>query len=303
MTPGELPPEPADFTEFWASVAARADALPPTLTLGAPTRAPGPLARTHVLHEMTFTSTDDFRIGGWVLLPQRAQPTRNLTFVHGYGGRAAPDFEAPLIAPDDAVILPCLRGLGASSTRPDIPVPGPEHVLHGIESKDTYVLGGCVADIWRATAELDHLTGPAEHRYYGASFGGGLGAFALMGGRYSRAALYVPTFGPQPLRMGLPSVGSNAGLRGRHAHDPGILDVLAYFDSVTAATHVTTPTMVAAALWDPSVPPVGQFAVHHALAGEKRLVVQDAGHTDYPGDARQHAARNRHIHRWLHEPR
>jgi cephalosporin-C deacetylase len=53
----------------------------------------------------------------------------------------------------------------------------------------------------------------------------------------------------------------------------------------TAATRVRIPVHVAAALFDPSVPPPGQFAVHNALAGRKELFVLTAGHFDHPDAA------------------
>lgn len=300
MQPPPPPPEPEDFVGFWSDLAARTHALPPSLVLDDAAPAPGALGATHTLQRGRFVSLDDFVVGCWVLLPRHGEPRQNLTFAHGYGGRYLPDLDEALVGADDAVILPCLRGLGELSLRPDIPVPAVEHVLHGIEDRDDYVLAGCTADLWRASAELDRLTGAGRHSFYGPSFGGGIGTFALMHRSYARAALYVPTFGNHPLRLTLPSVGSGAGLRRRARTDPGIRDVLAYFDAATAARHVTTPTIVAAALWDPAVPPPGQFAVYHGLAGEKQLVVQDAGHTEFPGDAAQHDARNRHLRDWLH---
>jgi cephalosporin-C deacetylase len=44
---------------------------------------------------------------------------------------------------------------------------------------------------------------------------------------------------------------------------------------------------VAAALFDPMVPPPGQFAVYNALAGPKQLFTLSAGHFDYPNKAFQ----------------
>lgn len=61
--------------------------------------------------------------------------------------------------------------------------------------------------------------------------------------------------------------------------------MLPYFDAATAATRLEAPTLVAAALFDPSVPPPGQFAVHNALAGEHELLVLSAGHFEHEGTA------------------
>jgi cephalosporin-C deacetylase len=47
---------------------------------------------------------------------------------------------------------------------------------------------------------------------------------------------------------------------------------------------------VAAALFDPAVPPAGQFAVYNAIPGCKKLFTLDAGHFDYPAQADQERA-------------
>ncbi|GAA2530813.1 hypothetical protein GCM10010295_10590 [Streptomyces intermedius] len=50
------------------------------------------------------------------------------------------------------------------------------------------------------------------------------------------------------------------------------------------AASIRVPTLVAAALFDPAVPPPGQFAVHNALPDDLRtLHVLSAGHFDHPG--------------------
>jgi cephalosporin-C deacetylase len=59
--------------------------------------------------------------------------------------------------------------------------------------------------------------------------------------------------------------------------------VLQYFDSATAAGHIQIPTLVAAAVFDPAVPPPGQFAVHNCLAGPKDLFARQAAHFDWAG--------------------
>lgn len=283
LTPQPLPPQPEDFASFWAETLRESDALPSTLSLTAELHPPDTLADSHRLLTGSYESLGGISIGCWILIPTTGAPARNLTYGHGYGGRIYPDLGAELIHPDDAVILPVLRGLPQLSLSDDIPAEAPAHVVHGIESPHSYVLRGCVADVWRATSELDLLVGEHPRRYTGASFGGGIGVFALLSGRYERAALHVPTFGNHPLRVTLPCIGSGAGVSRRVESHPETLDVLAYFDAAIADHHVTTPTMVSAALWDPAVVPPGQFAVHHALAGDKQLVVQDCGHTDYPG--------------------
>lgn len=300
LQPQPLPEAPSDFLAFWHDAYAEAEALPPSLRLDSELDVPPALATTHRLHRGSFTSTDGVRVGCFVLLPLDGQPTMNLTVGHGYGGRAYPELDEGIVAATDAVILPVTRGLPELSITPGIPSEAWGHVLHGIESPSTYVLRGCIQDLWRASAELDHLVGTRPRTYQGVSFGGGTGALALLGGNYARAALHVPTFGNHPLRVTLPCVGSGGAVASYVQEHPEALDVLAYFDAATAASHVTTPTMVGAALWDPAVPPPGQFAVYHALAGPKELVVTGCGHTDYPGAQEEESRRTSMFNSWLH---
>lgn len=300
LAPQSMPDAPPDFGEFWGNLAARSRELKPSLVITETARAPGQLAKTHDLLTAKYVSGGEITVGCWVVIPRTREPERNLTITHGYGGRCFGDLDEPLIGARDAAIFPCLRGLGALSVKRGIPVAAREHVLHGIADKNTYILGGCVTDVWRASAELDHLVGSRPHSYFGASFGGGIGALAIQEARYARAVLHVPTFGHHRLRLRWPSLGSGEGLRQRYLKDPRILEVLAYFDAATAASRVTTPTMVSAAQWDPAVPPPGQFAVFHALAGQKLLVVQDAAHTEFPSMAAQERARLELTHDWLH---
>lgn len=303
LQPQPLPEAPSDFLAFWHDAYAEAEALPPSLRLDSELDVPPTLATTHRLLRGSFTSTDGMRVGCFVLLPLDGEPTMNLTVGHGYGGRTYPELDEAIIAPTDAAIFPVTRGLPELSLTPDIPSDAWGHVLHGIADPSRYVIRGCIQDLWRASAELDHLVGTHPSTYQGVSFGGGTGALALLSDHYERAALHVPTFGNHPLRVTLPCIGSGGAVASYVEQHPEALDVLAYFDAATAASHVTTPTMVGAALWDPAVPPPGQFAVYHALSGEKRLVITSCGHTEYPGVEKEETERHRLFKEWLHSLR
>ncbi|MFE5090387.1 acetylxylan esterase [Streptomyces sp. NPDC056638] len=281
------PAAPDDFDAFWRAryEEARKVATEPEI---------GPLEdeRDGVrIHGVTFTSVGGVRLGGWVALPAEGSAEYGFVVGHGYGGRQEPGPDVPLPLPRAAAILPCVRGMGARGLRPGIPDTAGGHVLHGIESRDSYVIGDCVADLWCAASALHELV-PALTRgeggprlgYLGESFGGGLGALALpWDGRFGAAQLTVPTFGNHPLRLTLPCVGSGEAVRGHYREHPEVAQVLRYFDAATAATRLELPTLVAAALFDPSVPPPGQFAVYNALAGERELRVLSAGHFEYEG--------------------
>ncbi|WP_147919013.1 acetylxylan esterase [Ruania zhangjianzhongii] len=282
------PAPPEDFAEFWQSLQASARAVQP-----APELADYPmLARAHTLHRVDFTSLGGLRLGGWVALPKDGPVRVGVVFSHGYGGREEPDLAG--IPDDAAVIFPVARGLPAVSLMPQVLRPTDGHVLEGIESRDSYVLGGCAADLWCAASALTELVGQVPLVFVGGSFGGGQGALALpWDDRFVAAALRVPSFGQYDIRLHLPCTGSGERVREHVALHPRAREVLRYFDAATAAGFLRVPTLFGCALWDPSVPPPGQFAVYNAalaaIGDRARLQVLSAGHETYPSEAAEGA--------------
>lgn len=274
----EPPPEPRGFAAFWTGRYQKSLAIDP-----APRLRPSRYSRTGLrISDLEYRSTDDFPIGGWLLEPAQGPVRRGLLFGHGYGGLEQPDFDLP--CSDAAYLVPCFRGL-SRSRQPPIPDDPPGHVLHGIQRRDRYILGGCVEDLWIGVSALLRIHPALQGHigYLGMSFGGGIGALALpWDPRIARAHLKVPTFGHHTLRLRLPTLGSGAAVQAfarRHLH---LAETLAYFDAAVAARHIRQPMHVAAALFDPAVAPPGQFAIYNALPGTKELFVLTAGHFDYP---------------------
>ncbi|MFJ5290100.1 acetylxylan esterase [Streptomyces sp. NPDC088348] len=292
------PAAPEDFDAFWRAGYASALRVDP-----APETGPLEEERDGVrIFAVSYTSVGGVRIGGRLVLPAEGPVEHGFVIGHGYGGRDAAGPDVPLPLPHSAALLPCVRGMGDRSLLPGIPGTADAHVLHGIGSRESYVIGACVADLWCAASallalvpELDRRGGPGPGSgpvpgpgprlgYLGESFGGGLGALALpWDARFAAGQLTVPTFGNHPLRLTLPCAGSGESVRAYHRAHPGVTDVLRYFDAATAATRVRVPVLVAAALFDPAVPPPGQFAVFNGLAGEGELRVLSAGHFEHPG--------------------
>lgn len=279
-----LPPEaPGDFEDFWQKRHRAALAISPEPELS-PT--PTPIGE-FLAHELYFRSTNGFRIGGWLLRPKNGRIERALIVGHGYDGRHQPDPKPHI---ENAVVLfPCFRGMGRSARDPISQDPF-WHVLHDIQDRDKYILGGCAEDLWMAVSALLALHPEVEGRigYSGISFGGGIGSLALpWEERISRAHFCVPTFGHHPLRLTLPSYGSLLSVRQHFHYHPEVVDTLCYFDAAIAARFVSQTVHVAAAAFDPMVPPPGQFAIFNALPAQKQLHVLDAGHFDYPGKLEQ----------------
>jgi cephalosporin-C deacetylase len=287
------PAEPEGFSSFWRSRYQQVRGIDPQMK-----RHEIAVETGRRTFEIEFSSFDGFRVGGWVTLPQEGSPVRAMVVSHGYGGRDAPD-TGPLYH-QTAAIFPCARGFNRSA-RPDLPAESAAHVLWGIESKETYLVGLCAADLWMAVSALLSVTpNLSAVDFMGESFGGGIGAMAVpWDDRFRRAYLHVPTFGNHPLRLTLPCVGSGEPVREYAAKHPQAKDVLAYFDAAIAARHIHIPTLVAAALFDPAVPPPGQFAVYNALSGQKKLFVRQAGHFSFPGEATEGASLLRTVRRWF----
>jgi cephalosporin-C deacetylase len=237
--------------------------------------------------DIVYESTGGFRIGGWLLTPKAGPVRRALLVGHGYGGRDAPDADLPV--GEAAYLFLCFRGL-SRSRRDGVSDNPAYHVLHDIDKPPHYILGGCVEDVWLGVSALLSLFPQVEGHvgYQGTSFGGGIGAMAMAwDSRIQRGALNVPTFGHQPLRLGLPTIGSGDAVSRFERRRGHVMDTLKFYDSALSARHIAVPTHVATALFDPVVAPPGQFAVYNALAGPRELFVLDGGHFDYPARAAQ----------------
>jgi cephalosporin-C deacetylase len=255
------PPEAVPgFVDFWRARYQRALAIVPQLTISES-------ATNHPewrVHDLTYTSTDAFPIGGWLLLPRDGRVERGLVVGHGYGGRTEPDFDCPVEA--TAVLFLCFRGL-SRSRRPPISEDPAWHVLNDIDNADRYIIGGCVEDLWVAVTVLTKLYPAIAGRigYSGISLGGGIGALAMpFDPRIARGHLTVPTFGNRPLWLKLPTVGSARAVQAYQQSHADVGRTLALFDAAVAARLITVPTLVAAARFDPAVAPPCQFSVANA---------------------------------------
>jgi len=275
------PEEPEDFVTFWQDLFDRSQAVvtAPSLT---EIRSS---SEKHRVFDVEYNSLNHLRIKGWLILPKDDPIERGVVIGHGYGGRDGPDMHLPISKA--AMIFPCARGLSRSAY-PGIPNTSEKHVLYGIQNRHAYILGGCVADFWCAASALIELFPTTANRlnYLGISFGGGIGALALpWDDRFQRAHLAVPSFGHYPLRLTFRCVGSGEAVRKYHQKRGNALDTLCYFDAATAAKHIRIPMHIAAALFDPAVPPPGQFAIYNAIRSPKQLFLLQAGHFDYPDKA------------------
>ena len=273
------PEAPDDFDDFWEQTLSESIAVALNIEQE-PLDGPFP---GHTLSKISFDTLGPVRVGAWLLEPRDISPTGGVVIGHGYGGRSEPDTQVDLTS--RVAIFPCAPGFNLSA-HSDIPNSALAHVVHGIGHRDTYILRACVASIWSAASVLLELV-PAikEHLYYaGVSFGGGLGALALpWDPRFKKGHLVVPTFGNHPIRLQCPCVGSGMAVEAYHRKHPEVIDVLRYYDAATAASRIRIPVLAAPALFDPVVPPPGQFAVCNALPEGSQKIILSAGHYyEYP---------------------
>jgi cephalosporin-C deacetylase len=242
-----LPEPPADLAAFWRERRRRAEAVDPEPRVVEQVVTDG-IRRLR----LTYRSTDEVRIGAWVTMPADGAVERCVVRLHGYGGLAEADVRHPALE-RTAVIWPCLRGMGELSRAPGLSDVSREHVLRGIASRDDYIHGGCVDDVWLAVDALAGVVPDAVGRrtaagaararvgLVGGSFGGGIGVMAAAWDeRVAAVVLEVPSFGNHPVRVRIPCEGSGQAVRERwlaEAAAPagdvsargGVLDVLAYW--------------------------------------------------------------------------
>jgi cephalosporin-C deacetylase len=280
----KTPKEPRDFDSFWHKRYQNALKITPNPQ----TRIISENNQGWRVFEISYTSTDNFPIRGWLLLPNTGVIKRGLIIGHGYGSCGDPDFRLPFT--DTALLFPSFRGLGLSA-QPNISSEPLWHVLHDINQRDRYILGGCVEDIWLSVSALLQLFPRlAGHLgYLGISFSGGIGALALAWEqRIARGHLNLPAFGHHPLRLRLPTRGSTSGLQQFYqTHKKQTLKTLRYYDAALAAKRITMPIHCACAVFDPFVAPPAQFAIYNALTTCKQLFVLKAGHHQYPEQKQQ----------------
>ncbi|MBA2481657.1 MAG: acetylxylan esterase [Planctomycetes bacterium] len=290
------PSAPPGFDAFWMDAFAIWARLEKKLTY---VPLPSPSSR-HALVRVDADAWEGIRIGAWLVAPVSGKVVRGVVVGHGYGGRSGPDLREP--EPGTAIIYPCAPGFDLSA-RVDLPSVSDQHVLHGIATRDSYLIRACVASMWSAASVLmDRYPGITHLSYEGGSFGGGLGALALpWDARFHSAALIVPTFGHHPWRLRCPSIGSGEAVRRYHRDHPQVMEVLAFYDAATAAARIRIPTLVAPARFDPAVAPPGQFAVANALV-HRKLLVLSAGHFAYPAQAQEEASLRAAIDGWQQLP-
>jgi cephalosporin-C deacetylase len=271
-----FPPAFPEFSKFWENTYQENLKLPLNIRL----EDTGKIYENMKVSKMFYHSWGGFTTGAWVLEPLNEEVRAGLVVGHGYGGRDG--YANSFIPKNTAIILPVARGFHISAAE-GYPGESSKHVIFNIEDKNEYSLRGCVAELWTAFSCLYELFPKITTcGFAGASFGGGLGALmAPFEKRLSRVHLSVPTFGNHPIRLQIKSTGSGESVRIYSALSPNVVNnVLPFYDAATAASLIEIPALITPALFDPAVPPPGQFSVANAIPSEKEVWVFQTGHFD-----------------------
>lgn len=263
--------EPAGFREFWEETYRLTRAMVPTYFIEREIWSPDPTVKIYSVRAKNWDNTE-FVL--WIARPEKS--CGGLVIGQGYGNPAAP----PPSVFGLTTCFACVRGLGRSQCK-DIPWEAAKHVLHGIHSKETYILRGVISDQWMAASVLlDMFPDTASNlNYRGSSMGGGMGALLLpWDSRFKSAWLDVPTFGSE-IRFSYQSVGSGEACRLYLREHPEARQVLAWFNASAAAKYIRIPVAVSPAQFDPCVAPAGQFSVANAIPKQyKTLFIREVGH-------------------------
>ena len=264
-------PEPAGFREFWEETYRLTRAMVPTYFIEREIWSPDSTVKIYSIRAKNWDNTE-FVL--WIARPEESHG--GLVIGQGYGNPATP----PACKYGLTTCLACVRGLGRSQCK-DIPWEPAKHVLHGIRSRDTYILRGVISDQWMAASVmLDMFPDTAANlNYCGSSMGGGMGALLLpWDSRFKAAWLDVPTFGSE-IRFNYPSTGSGEACRQYLMEHPEARQVLACFDASAAAKYLRIPVAVSPAQFDPCVAPAGQFSIANAIPEQyKTQFIRDTGH-------------------------
>ena len=276
MTQDELlkitaPAEPEGFRQFWENNYRLVMDAP--LDYHVETEVWSPVA-TDTVYRVRVKNFDGVDFVVFIARPESSAGA--LVIGQGYGNPATP----PASSYGLTVCFAHIRGLGASQCK-DIPWEPAKHVVHGIGSKESYILRGAIADQWMALRVLtDIFPDCADNiHYYGGSMGGGMGALLLpWDARFKSGFLSVPTFGSE-IRFEYESVGSGEACRKYIAEHPEAREVLRYFDASVAAKYIRIPVCCTPALFDPCVAPAGQFSVANSIPeAYKTLYIRETGH-------------------------
>jgi cephalosporin-C deacetylase len=275
--------DPPDFDTFWTDTleqAATSDVVPDFVPVD-------PLLSTVDVFDVSFTGFGGHRIRGWLYLPRHnSGPLPGVVQYQGYGGGRGHHLQSLLwSAAGYAHLVMDTRGQGAGYTRGATGDPVgssgpavPGMLTSGIDDPADHYYRRLFTDAVRAVDALQAHPAVDSQRIavVGGSQGGAMAlAVAALRTDLAAAVAHVPFL--CDIRRASRITDANPYKEiGRYLathHDAvhRVFATLGYFDGVSFARRVSTPTWMSAALMDPTCPPSTVFGAYHELAGPKSI--------------------------------
>lgn len=275
---------PPDFLRFWALAVAELQAIAPRPIVTRETE----LDAGATLYDVTYVSLGGAEITGYLLRPATVQPRPLIVHAHGYNDRFEVMVEWARLGFN--VFGFDARGFGRSVA---CAPPSPDgYVLTGIETPDTSILRGAVADyLQAATSAKTLLEGIySTVHFYGFSFGG---ALALMAAALSRdpdlVVLGQPTFAWHAERRRLALAGSarqvNDYLERHPWRSDAVMHTLRFFDTLHFAPLIKTRALIGIGLDDDVVPSRTVLAAANHIAGPVEVRLLPVSHSADPRES------------------
>lgn len=275
---------PEDFHRFWALTVAELQRVAPDPELEEDAvGAPG-----LTLQRVRYRSLGGAEIHGYLLCPKTVQPRPLVVHAHGYNDRY--EVMVDWAQRGFSVFGFDARGFGRSAQSVEVSEHG--YVVTGVESPQTSILRGAVADYLQAVRVARALLADqvTSVGYYGFSFGGGL---ALMAAGLSRDPDLVvvgqPTFGWNEERFRLALAGSALHIKEYVDRFPWRRDTvnstLDFFDTLHFAPLIHAPVFLGIGLDDDVVPSRTLLALANYLNTRVEVRILPVSHSADPRES------------------
>jgi cephalosporin-C deacetylase len=259
---------PSDFLEFWSETEAELQEILADSRLERDDRYSHSDSETF---RVRFRSLNGIQIHGWLSVPSGRGPFPGLLLLPGYTQALYPP---RALATDFGFCVLALSVRGHEGSRDAFDPGFPGLMISGIESRDTYVYRGIVADALRGFDVLScfEKINPARIAVTGISQGGGLTLIVSSRRQVAAAAPDVPFL--CGIRRAIFQVKTfpyeeiaNLVMREPSTKEQ-VLQVLDYFDVLGFAPDIQCPVYMSIGLKDPTAPAEFAFECLRSLGGE-----------------------------------